>query len=144
MDRLKAFWESRIARVEENRAAYKRSNELAEFGWWFISDQVDQAWAIANLKRVLEITERVEPDHEVVEKLEKLAEAMPRDVVECVDLMIRGARETWQIYSISRAARSILEAAVKSEDAETRRVVEDTINRLLARGLFEYRDLLSK
>ena len=141
IERLKDFWSLRLS-VHKNAETSSRGDELSEFGWWFISGKFDDAWSVANLREALSITGLVEPDHEVAERLATIAESAPLAAVECIYLMTKHVREQWRMYAISKSIRTILEIAMKGADEKVRRLAEDTINRLLAQGHFEYRDLL--
>jgi len=57
--------------------------------------------------------------------------------------MIEGVKEAWQISHWRDAPRKILQAAKQNSDVTVLEAVDDVVNRLGARGLFEFRDLLS-
>lgn len=79
----------------------------------------------------------------VAGRLAEVASKHPSLAVECLGLMIEGDKEGWHIYQWRDHARKILEAAKGSGDAIALGMVDDVVNRLGTRGLFELRDLLS-
>jgi hypothetical protein len=85
----------------------------------------------------------VEPDHMVVESLASLADRKPLESVDCLRLMVRGAKEHWRIYHWREKARIILSTALRAADAEPRQAAKDLVNQLGALGFFEFRDLLT-
>ena len=69
--------------------------------------------------------------------------AIQLQTVEGLRLMIEGVKEAWQISHWRDAPRKILQAAKQNSDVTVLEAVDDVVNRLGARGLFEFRDLLS-
>lgn len=142
LDRLKTLLIERIKAVHS--ASSPASQELIPFGWWFASAQFEDVWAITQLKEVLKIAGKAEPDHMVVERLATLAPTIPLLTVECLSLIIQGDKEGWGIYSWREHARSILSTAIKSTDTKAQQAAEDIVNYLGAHRFLEFRDLLSK
>src|SRR2546422_1545231 len=63
-------------------------------------------------------------DHLVVEHLVRVADRTPLAAVQCLNLMIIGDVEGWHIHGWREEARSILLAALGSNDGEARRAGE--------------------
>jgi hypothetical protein len=144
MDRIQALWEWRLKEARASKDPKTHTEELAAFGYWFISDRLETNWAIQQLRTVLELVGKVEPDHKVVERLAEMSGEMPADAVECLRLMVEGDKERWAIHGWRDHPRIILDTAIKSKDNKAREASEDLVNRLGARGFLQYRDLLSK
>jgi hypothetical protein len=142
IDRLKALWLSRVDVARRANAPSSHKDELAAFGWWFTSEKFEKDWAIAQLEDVLKLTGEIEPDHLVVEHLAKVAPLMPTSAVKCLNLITQVAKERWRIYGYHGQARTILATALKIGDANALEIAEETVNRLMARGYLEFRDLL--
>lgn len=142
IEKLKILWERRLVAAQAAIPLIAHAAELVAFGWWFVSARFNDAWAIAQLTEVLKLVGKVELDHMVVERLSLLAVDMPRQVVECLRLMIEGDKEGWGILGWREYARTILTTAIQSPNAEARQVSVDLVHRLGARGYFEFRDLL--
>lgn len=143
IDKLRELWFNRIDAAKRDVTPSSHKDELAAFGWWFTSEKFEKEWAIAQLEEVLELTGEIEPDHLVVEHLAKVAPLMPTPAVNCLNLITQVARETWRIYGYQGHARTILATALKIGDTNAVEIAEDTINRLMARGYLEFRDLLT-
>ena len=141
--RLRQLFEYRLQVIRDG-SSESASGELVPFGWWFSSQRFEDNWAIARLKEVLELAGMVEPDHMVVENLASLADRKPLESVDCLRLMVRGAKEHWRIYHWREKARIILSTALHVADAEPRQAATDLVNQLGALGFFEFRDLLSR
>ena len=118
------------------------SLEISQFGWWFVSNEIDDLWSIAQLVQVLKLTGKIEPDHLVVEHLATLSKTQPKDTLEALILMIEGDREGWKIHSWREEAKVIITAALQAEDEKTQEVARSLVNKLCANGFLEYGDLL--
>ncbi|HYV03421.1 MAG TPA: hypothetical protein VFB82_02485, partial [Blastocatellia bacterium] len=142
--RLQALWASRFDAVRSAHDHAAQSAELVPFGWWFASEMFDDKWATDQLRQSLELAGQAEPDHLVVEHLVRVAVRMPLAAVQCLNLMVIGDVEGWHIHGWREEARSILLAALRSNDEEARRAGEALINRLGARGHLDFQSLLSE
>lgn len=141
VERFKALWERRIA--DANAAGEKRVHELWPFGWWFAGGMFDDEWALDQLAAVLKLTGKVEVDHLVAKRLARTVESKPRLTVECLSRMVDGVREIYEILGWDKEAKAVLAAALKSGDDEAKAAATALINRLDARGLSGFRDLLN-
>ena len=140
--RLKKLWEKRLATITASGAPINHTTELAAFGWWFISQKFDDAWAMSQLLAALVLALKAEPDYHVVERLVALAETMPLEAVQCLALMVQGDKEGWEIGSWRDDSRKILAIAITSGNSAARQAAIALVNRLAARGMPDYRDLL--
>jgi hypothetical protein len=91
---------------------------------------------------VLRLIGKLEHPFDVPKYLAELAPQYARQTVECLSLMVDGSIEGWQIQMWRAEARAILAAAKQSGDLGVLEAVDDLVNRLGARGYFEFRDLL--
>jgi len=140
VERLTRLWEYRMARA---RAAPADSvEELANFGWWFASGKLDDAWAIEHLDEVMRLARKAEPDHLIAERLAALAPERPIEAVRCLDGLVEADREGWGILGWEDHARTILAAAMRSGDVEVRGTATALIDRLGRRGRLGFRDVL--
>ncbi len=142
LDRLKALWSSRLREAQSRESSRSYVKEIAAFGWWFESGRFEDEWSLGNLEDALQFAGTADFDFRVVQRLAELAPAMPKQAVSCLQLMVEGNKEDWGIYGWAEDARSVLETALRSRDADTRDVATELIHGLGARGHFEFRDLL--
>lgn len=142
LEPLRLLWGKRldVARRETSLAA--RSRELSEFGWWFASGKFADFWAVEQLIAVLSLARKIDADWLVLERLGLLAEVMPKEVVQCVSLMIEGDLEVWTIHGWVKELRAILSKTIRSSDLDARQATAEIVNRLGAKGFLEFRDLL--
>lgn len=140
--RLEKLWEWRLATITASGTPINHTAELAAFGWWFISQKFDDAWAMSQLLVALVLVLKAEPDYHVVERLVTVAETMPLEAVQCLTLMVQGDKEGWEIGSWRDDSRKILAIAITSGNSASRQAAIDLVNRLAARGMPDYKDLL--
>jgi hypothetical protein len=142
IQRLKALWEWRVE-LSSRPKPEDHIEEMSAFGWWFVSNQLDEAWALHQLEASLKISGKVDIDHEVVGRLADLAPNYPNIAVRCLRLMIEGAREAWRIHHWSGHAESVLSAGLRSGDEDANQTARAVINRLAARGFLQFGQLLA-
>lgn len=142
LEPLRSLWVMRLdtARQAPNLAAH--SGELSAFGWWFASGKFDNVWAVEQLIAVLSVTRKIDADWLVLERLTRLAEIMPKEVVRSVSLMIEGDLEVWTIHGWLKELRAILSITIRGSDLDARKATVEIVNRLGAKGFLEFRDLL--
>ena len=138
--RIVSLWQWRLGQGQKNPALHKA--EMANFGWWFASGKLDEAWAMQNLVTVLKLAGRVEPDFLVMERLADVADDMTQEVLSCVRMMIESDKNGWDIPGWEKELRHILGVAMNSGILELQRAASTMINRLGERGYLNFRDLL--
>lgn len=143
LERLKSLWLKRFGLVRAAGKGSPESEESRSFGSWFISKKFENKWAIEQLREVLLIAGRVGSDHLVVERLAGLVKEMPSRSIECLSMIVEGDTDGWGILVWREHARTVLSAAINSQDVEAQNSAVNLIHRLGARGYFEFRDILS-
>lgn len=142
-ERLEKLVERRleIARQAANLADFV--NELANFGWWFVSKKFDERWSLETLLTVLRVTRKAEGEMDVVKLLAARCARYPVECVNCLRLMIEGDRERWLLLGVENDAMELLRQALGSNNPEAvfsaRRLTEE----LIARGHFGFRSLIA-
>lgn len=142
--RLKKLWEKRLATITASGIPADHTGELAAFGWWFVSRKFDDAWTMSQLLGVLSLVQKAEPDHLVVERLVALAATMPLEAVQCLTMMVQGDNEGWNVGGWRDDSRKILATAIGSGNSSAAQAAIDLVNRLAARGMPDYKDLLHR
>ena len=144
IERCKSLWEWRLAAVRSKENGKSHHQELVEFGWWFACGKFDDRWSVTQLLEVLKITHRAEPRHLVLERLGSIAQSMPAGAVACLEQLVEGTGEQWELFAWREQMRKVLTAARDSSDPVAQQAAEDLIQRIGARGFLEFRDLLPK
>jgi hypothetical protein len=142
LNSLQLLWEKRLETAHNSTERISYTTELAAFGWWFSSGKFNDAWAITQIKQILELIGTVEPDFLVLERLAIIVDTMPESSVECLELIIKNDKSGWRIYSWQNETRAILSKAIHSNSDKAIKVAKCIIQDLGKRGQWEYRDLL--
>jgi hypothetical protein len=137
--RFKQLWEWRDAELEHSGPSVELK-ESEGFGWWFISQKMDDAWSLDYLVRALRRHKKIEPDHLVMERLAELAPAHVTEVLEATRLMLEGDVNGWGIHLWEESVRTILGSA-KDGNQASRETARQIVNFLGARGFLQFRDL---
>ncbi len=140
VDRAMALWEARIAAAEaaEDRSAF--APEMVEFGWWFVSPAFDPEWALIHILRALRLAGSVESGHLVGRRLAELVSARPEQVVEVLDLMMKGQSDDWLVLG-EESVIEVLRSALSGPE-QVREKAEQITHGLGARGYRQFRSVL--
>jgi hypothetical protein len=143
--RLEALWERRVKKVKGDLTSASEPEELTAFGRWFVSGKLDQEWSLTQLYQVLALTNgRMEQGSLVIGRLAELANADPVRAVDCINLMVDGVEEDWEIHAWRRKLYRAIETVLEGADEEARKKATWLANKLVARGQSDYVDLLSR
>jgi hypothetical protein len=120
VERLRQLLDCRLETAEEIPAP-DEAQELQAFGWWFEGHSFDEEWALDRLARVLTVTETVNREEAVVERLAELTPEHPREAAHCLLLIIRAQQpHSWHIESWKQGARAVIEGGWKAGTATLR------------------------
>jgi hypothetical protein len=139
--RLKYLWETRLGVAEKEPGKHKE--EMEAFSWWFYSEKFDDKWAINQTMKALEISGKTRSDYLILERLAAVVETMPKEAIQCLEIIARDDREGWSILGWRDYTRTILSKALQGSDPEIKKLAKDIVNYLLSRRYYEYQDLLS-
>lgn len=142
-DRLTQLWTVRLARAKQAQSPADFAKEMAAFGWWFVSDKFDAAWAIAQLSESLQFVRQTNHDHLdriVLEHLARTVETYPVESAQCLRIIAEGDREGWNLSAGRDHIRRILEVALQNPTSGEE--AERIIHYLGSRGFLEFRNLL--
>lgn len=144
LDRLRRLWEQRLDAAVKASDVSELDAELASFAWWFRSEKFDDRWATTQLIRSLELSQRTRRESFLVmERLTELASSMPLQAVECARLLVDADEERLTVVGNRKELRQVLHTALRSGDARASDAARELINRLVAWGHIEFRDLLA-
>ncbi|HEX6036787.1 hypothetical protein [Longimicrobium sp.] len=147
---LRTMWEWRTRQLSEACAAEGEPadaarGELAEFGVWFASGAFDIAWSLAQLRAVLQLTGRIEHEVEAIKYLGDISEERPGDAVACLaSLDIVGGDDRWKAELWRGEAKEIIRRALRSPDPAVHAAARVLVNRWVALGWLDFRDLLDE
>jgi len=143
IERFKQLWDKLWEKLQENPDQYKQ--EIAAFGWWFISEKFEDDWLISYLYDVLDIAgEEIERFvvKEIIKKLVSFVDKRPKEVLFCLKAIFEADEQGWHIYFTRENIKIILGKALSSPNVEVVEEAKKLINYLGSRGYFEFRELL--
>jgi hypothetical protein len=138
--RSQALWEQRVvalAKGDPSAAAI----EAAPFGWWFSSGKFDRDWSLAELRRALSFTTRLDLNFAVAERLAVAATTRPQDAIELLTMLV-SADDGAHVGSCRKGIRDTVVAARSSQNQAAAQVARELVSRLVARGYQDFIDLL--
>jgi hypothetical protein len=141
LDRLQRLWVWRLEQARRDSAASQ--TELKAFGWCFGSGKFDAQWAIENLLGVLRLTNSIDPDFQVLERLPDYAAGFPIEVLECVRLLIEGETSNVELSGWDDDLRRIFSQTREHPVPEVKQASDAVIELLGRFGYLGYADLLS-
>jgi hypothetical protein len=142
LQRLKALWESRIHSAQSSTSSHE--SEFSAFGWWFASGKFDDEWALTQLSASLRLADQTDAGHQVIRRLADLTSEFPEQVIDCLSQMITSDKGTLLGLVWREQVLSILTATINSTDLKAREKTVVLVNRLIALGHLEFRDLTGK
>jgi hypothetical protein len=139
LDRFQALWEWYWPNYGEKDA--KDARDASLFGFWFSCGEFPDAWALQQLAHFVDTNPTPEPDHEIAERLQKVAHVDVWSSIRIVDRMVRGDQEGWRILSDLEAVKHVLKLAL-AKHGEPREMASKLIDYLGRRGYTEFGGLL--
>lgn len=139
LDRLIRLWRYRVS-VAESEGLAGFPEELAAFGWWFLSDRFGSV-AVPLMARCLNCGKVVEPEEEFVERLSDLASDQPSIAVDMLTAIFEGLRDEWRPCVWKEPAHRVLQTAIQGDDLQARRRAKELLSRLVARGYVDFAEL---
>ncbi len=138
IDRLKLLWESRLTIAKKDPDRHRR--EMETFGPWLLSKQFNDTWSVAQLAEALTISGKIADfSKEVVNRLIELIEQYPNEVLQCLNLMVKGNNDGWGISRWKNEAKTLLQLGLKTSAKSKAREI---INYFVMLGYFDFGDLL--
>ena len=154
VDRLKCFWDQRLAVLEESELSNDSQRELEAYGKWFLLDCISPDWALKRLlrtlklakrtlklaKRTLKLAKNVADWSDVCTKLAKLSHDYPNETTECIRCLAEGGDE-WFLGRTNNC-EIVLSSVMDSGNEEAKELAKEVVDHLVARGFSNYRSIV--
>ncbi|MDE2672728.1 MAG: hypothetical protein OXI04_09365, partial [Bacteroidota bacterium] len=140
-DRLKRFWDQRLALLERSESPNDSQHELAAYGKWFLLDCMPPNWTLEYLLRTLKLAKKVADLPVVCEKLADLSHDYPEEVTECIKCLAEQGNE-W-FLARTDYCRNVLSRIMDSGNEKARDSAKEVVNHLVARGFSDYRSIIA-
>ncbi|MBX3177135.1 MAG: hypothetical protein KF886_07240 [Candidatus Hydrogenedentes bacterium] len=142
--RLMHLWRDRRKIIDDAPDVDKYKEEISAFGSWFVSDAFEEDWALDQLVWALQSSKKVRSAHLVVKRLSNCSDQDLPAALICLKSMMEGDEQGWEISSWRKDVKRLLRKCLDSESQDLSARAENVIHWLGARGLSEYRSLLTK
>ena len=116
--------------------------EYAEFGWWFASGRFDVEWSLKCFAESLERCKSFPTSPYVLEELARLATRHPVAVIGLTERLVDMPSAHWSLPSFRDHGMSLLRSCL--EDSRTKGRAEAVVDRLVANGCHEFRELVGR
>jgi hypothetical protein len=140
LSRLTQLWTVRVARAKQSQSPTDFTKEMAAFGWWFVSDKFEVAWAIAQLSDSFQLVRQTDPEYMVLEQLARTAATHPVESTRCLRIITERDRAGRTLSAGLDHVRKILEVALRNPTVG--KEAERIIHYLGSHGYLEFRNLL--
>lgn len=141
LEKLMSLWRQIVELAKKDQT---KTEALEEFGTWFASGKFDPRWSLEQLAYAAEKAKQIHLDFAALEHMETLAKDYPEESLKALNAMVDGARERWAIDSWSSHVKAILQTAYNSSDKSAREAAEALVNKLVAKGYLEHREIIQK
>jgi hypothetical protein len=138
-ERVQDLWEWRFSETAPHPEEH--ALELRAFGIWFASGKLDARWALDALERTAELVGAPTLSHLVAERLAKVSEDNPVDAVRVFAGMVERPEHEWDYIGWRDEAKTIVEAALASGEADAEEPVASIIDFYVRRGELDLREL---
>ncbi len=143
IQRLKGFWEWRLAKIESANDKGSYAQELEAFGWWVSQGHFESSWVLANLESVLHLSGgKIDFVHRVLERLENHVAADPETAINCLNLLVRSPDADTSVLYWEAEIQNCLKQVKSSGNSKAWSKATEMIHFLGERGYPHYRGLL--
>ncbi|MEQ8316801.1 MAG: hypothetical protein RIE77_13080 [Phycisphaerales bacterium] len=136
--RYQGLWEAYWS--EHGKADAQKADASSLFGPWFVSDQGDPDWALAQLRSLVEASVYPRLDRRIAEKLARLADERCEAVAQIAIAMVRNTSHAYEILGWREHAEHIVEKGLVGNDA-AKAAASDLRELLIRRGFGGWFDL---
>jgi hypothetical protein len=138
ISRVTALWEWVFEQTYEHDPS-----ALTSFGAWLGAPALEGAWLLTQARAVLDLGVHLEPKFSVYGALARFAPEHPELVIAVLRGMVTTDTEGWSLLGDTQETHKALEHILTHADPETRKEAERLVNLLGARGMSQFRDLVS-
>ena len=139
LERFKIYLKIRLEKAKSKADNGNYKIELKPFGWWFVSDKFERKWIILQLLEIFKISEEIEPDYLVIEKLINYVDEYPKETIKSLSYLLKNEEKKWRVIYRKENAKQILQKALNTT---AKHDAEQLIHYLGSKGYYEFGELL--
>jgi len=141
-ERFRKLMEWRLRELEQSGITSDQLAELEGFWTWVDAQQLDAAWTVKTLQRVLTLRPFVGDGHDfmVIKPLAKYSANYPEVAMDCFYRIVFAEKETPYWWGLDEEIKTILRNGLASMGA-AKQQAEDVQDQILRLGRFQFREL---
>ena len=141
--RLQELYDWRLKAIAADTSREVDTEELKEFGWWFINGHFDKHWMITTLVKTLELTSgRLGRVYKTIERLPEFTTVDPEGVANALRLIVESDIETYELNYRAESIKIVCDSIKDSGDEAAWDITVRTIDTLGQKGLNQFGELL--
>ena len=142
ISRVVTLADNRLEKIKKSTKPYEEIQEFEEFSWWVSSECFDTKWALDVLIDALQLGCDLEGDHLVFDRFISVGSTFPLEVITSLDLMVENDKKGWGVPTWGEELRKVIELVLNSGNQNAITKAKEFIQKLVARGHIQYKDLL--
>jgi len=139
--KFQVLWEGRLAKAVTSSKETQHTEEIKAFGWWFASGAFPDEWSLDQLDQLMELTNEIDGNHFVLERLATLSAKYPFQTVRLLGKLLED-QLPWKIIGAREEIETVLKNVLAVHDNNASRTADEFINRLAAKGYTDFTHLL--
>ena len=138
--RIRDLWDTRIGVILDEPDSHAR--EASSFAFTFASAKLDEDWSLSRLETTLRSGSPGRLGREPIEHLSRIAARKPATAARLTLQMLENAANHWDHIGWREQVRAVLLATIDANDVETAEHRNAIIDYYVARGHYEFRELI--
>lgn len=136
--------ENRLAVIKNSKTPHIDVQEFKDFCWWVHSGKFDDKWSLDILKEVLSLGCDTEGEHLILDKYMTLVLKYPLEVITNTESIVENDKKGWGVSTWSEELTNVIKLVLDSNNDEAVIKAREFIQRLVAKGHLQFKDLLTK
>lgn len=143
-DRFTSLMNHRLQEIRIGENHHEDIQEFEDFGWVVYSKKFDDKWGLITLMEILELGCDIQGDHLVLERFIELVSDYPLEVITSLELMVENDKKGWGVPTWGEELTNVIRLVLGSKNSAAVNKATEFIQKLVAKGHVQYRDLLPK
>ncbi|HEY3294077.1 MAG TPA: hypothetical protein VGL38_01425 [bacterium] len=140
LGRAKRLWTYRLTEAKKQTHNPKRTaEEMAAFGWWYSSEQLDTRWATQQLEAAVELAGFLENEFDIFERIRTVSEKEPDLGLKALTAILKYDKCGRYGYEILTTGKIVVQRALKSGLSNRS---EFLVEKICEKGFVEAREWL--
>lgn len=134
--------ENRLEAIKASKTSHLDIQEFKDFSWWVYSEKFDDKWSLDLLIEALKLGCDIEGDHLIIERYATLASKFPLEVIASTELLVENDKKGWGVPTWGDELSNVIKLVLNSKNDVAVIKAQEFIQKLVAKGHPQYKDLL--